>query len=59
MNQKVLVTYEDRYIGGCNGVCEGMYVYSCGKWSVSDYMSDDDFKVIAWCELPAPYTEGE
>ena len=54
-NHNVLVTYEDRYIGGVYGVCEGQYVHSWGKWDINDYMSEDDFKCIAWCEKPAPY----
>ncbi len=55
VNQVVLVTYEDRYIGGCFGVCTGQYIHSLGEWDIDDYMSADDFKCIVWRELPAPY----
>lgn len=58
-NHNVLVTYKDRYIGGVYGVCEGQYVHSLKEWQITDYAIDDDFNVIAWCEKPAPYTEGE
>ena len=56
-NQKVIVTYMDRYIGGSYGVCEGQYVYILNSWDISDYMSDDDFEVIAWRPLPKPFKE--
>lgn len=55
MNQKVLASYEDRYLSAANGVCEGMYVYTWGKWDISDYAVEDDYKVIAWQPLPQPY----
>ena len=56
-NQKVIVTYMDRYIGGSYGVCEGQYVYILNSWDISDYMSNDDFEVIAWQPLPEPFKE--
>ena len=56
-NQKVIVSYMDRYIGGSYGVCEGQYVYILNSWDISDYMSDDDFEVIAWQPLPEPFKE--
>lgn len=56
-NQKVIVTYMDRYIGGSYGVCEGQYVYILNSWDISDYMSDDDFEVLAWQPLPEPYKD--
>lgn len=56
-NQKVIVSYMDRYIGGSYGVCEGQYVYILNSWDISDYMSDDDFEVIAWRPLPKPFKE--
>ena len=56
-NQKVIVTYMDRYIGGSYGVCEGQYVYILNSLDISDYMSDDDFEVLAWQPLPEPFKE--
>ena len=56
-NQKVIVSYMDRYIGGSYGVCEGQYVYILNSWDISDYMSDDDFEVIAWQPLPETFKE--
>ena len=55
--QKVIVSYMDSYIGGIYDVCEGQYVYSLHIWDISDYMSDDDFKVLAWKPLPEPFKE--
>ena len=51
----LLVTYEDRYIGGVYDVCEGQYVHCLNEWHISDYDIVDDFNVIAWCEKPVPY----
>lgn len=56
-NHNVLVTYEDRYIGGIYGVCEGQYVHGLKEWHISDYDIRDDYNVIAWCEKPAPYVQ--
>lgn len=58
-NQKVIVSYMDRYIGGSYGVCEGQYVYILNSWDISDYMSNDDFEVIAWKPLPEPFKESD
>lgn len=57
-DKTVLVSYEDRYLGAGNGVCTGMYVYSWGKWDISDYDDENDFKVIAWQPFPPAYKEG-
>jgi len=56
-HERVLVTYEDRYMGGgVIGVCDGMYIQVFGgTWSISAYCNNKCFAVLAWHPLPAPY----
>jgi hypothetical protein len=56
-HERVLVTYEDRYMGGgVIGVCDGMYIQVFGgTWSISAYCNNKCFTVLAWQPLPAPY----